>query len=160
MTEQLHVIRNDESLLVASYGVMCIAIWNQKPTLPLFEEQRAALAASAARHPGRTLFLCVVSDNTDPPDSPVRDASVKMLRDHAKDLIGCACVIEGSGFRAAITRSVLTGMVLVARAPVPLAFFQNTSDAVDWLRSRTDQTITDLARQLGALRKGSTIEPS
>lgn len=150
---RLQVTRRDDKLVMASFGHVCVALWNCKPTLSLFEEQRSALAACARRHPRQTLFLCVVSVNSDPPDAPVREASSKMVRDHAQDLLGCACVIEGSGFRAAVVRSVLTGMNLLVRAQVPSAFFQDTSGAVEWLSSRAEHSLVGLAEQLDALRR-------
>lgn len=150
---RLLVVRKGNELTLATYGRVCVAIWNTKPTQALFEEQRTALAATTRRHPGQTLFLCVVSVKADPPDPPERDASAKMIKDHAQDLLGCACVIEGTGFRASITRSVLTGMTLLARSPVPQAFFERISGAEDWLRPRVGHSLTGLSEQLEALRK-------
>lgn len=157
---KLVLTRSAEDLVLASYGRVCVAIWNHKPSMALFEEQRAALSACTKRYPGEAMFLCVVSDRADPPDSPVRDASAKMMRDHAKDMVGCACVIEGSGFRAAITRSVLTGMTLLARTPVPLAYFENMAGAVQWLHPKTGQPLTGLTEQLEKVRKSGAPHPS
>lgn len=150
---QLQVARRGNDLTIASYGQICAALWNTKPTLALFEEQRAALEACTRRYPGQTLFLCVVSASADPPDKPVRDASALMIKEHAADLLGCACVIEGTGFRAAITRSVLTGMTLLARTPVPIAFFERISGAAEWLRPRAGHPVAGLGEQLESLRK-------
>jgi hypothetical protein len=146
-------MRRGDDLILASYGRICVAMWNVQPTLPLFEEQHAALTACVARHPGHTAFLCVVSDHADPPESPVRSASAKMMKDLAKGLVGCACVIEGVGFRASVTRSVLTGITLLARSPVPLSFFSRISESLDWVGPRVEHSVVGLAEQLNSLRR-------
>jgi hypothetical protein len=43
----------------------------------------------------------------------MRKASLKMVTDLGEQLACVACVIEGSGFRAATVRSVLAGMALL-----------------------------------------------
>ena len=146
--------RSDE-LVMASFGVVCVALWNSKPTRVLFEHQRAALATCVIRYPGRALFLCAVSSKSDPPDQELRDASVKMLLAHERRLAGCACVIEGTGFRAAITRTVLTGMTLLARTQAPIAFFDQIAPACTWLEPRAEQPLRALAEQLVAVRKSA-----
>ncbi len=141
--------------MTASLRNVCVVVWNSKPTRALFEHQREALAMSVLRHPGRALFLCIVSSKADPPEQDVRDASVKMLLGHERKLAGCACVIEGTGFRAAITRTVLTGMTLVARTPTPIAFFDHVAAACSWLQPRAGRSLTDLVGQLETIRKAS-----
>jgi hypothetical protein len=122
-----------EGLVVGHFGHVCVAIWNTKPTRALFDWQRMALADSVQRNPGSALFLCVVSSKADPPDQDVRDASTKMIMSHEQRLAGCACVIEGSGFRAAITRTVLTGITSVIRTPCPFGFCDSVQSGSDWL---------------------------
>jgi hypothetical protein len=53
------------------------------------------------------------------------------------DLAAGAVVIEGSGFRSAITRTVLAGITFVMRTPAPFRFFESTSLACDWLNARS-----------------------
>ena len=88
----LHVTHRSDGLVTASFAHVCIAIWNSRPTPALFEHQQAALATCVLRHPGRALFLCIVSSKADPPEQDVRDASVKMILGHGRKLAGCACV--------------------------------------------------------------------
>jgi hypothetical protein len=122
-----------EGLVVGSIGPVGFAIWRSKPTRELFEVQRRELAALVANDPGNVAFLCVVEANAEPPDQEVRDASSSMISAHGKNLRACACVIEGSGFRAAITRTVLAGIALVARNKTPTRFFETVPVAADWL---------------------------
>lgn len=115
---------------------MCLAIWRKKPTRDLFEVQRFELSSTVASNPGNVAFLCVVEPKADAPDQEVRDASSAMITSHGKKLAACACVIEGDGFRAAITRTVLSGIALVTRSPSPTRFFEGVPDASHWLNER------------------------
>lgn len=139
-------------LVVGHFAHVCVAIWNTKPTRALFDWQRKGLADAVQRHPESALFMCVVSSKADPPDQDVRDASTKMIASHEKRLAGCACVIEGSGFRAAITRTVLTGITSVVRLPCPIGFCDSVQAGSDWLgrhspRGSLSGLVEELARE-------------
>lgn len=125
-----------DGLVVGTVGQVCLAIWRTKPTELLFEAQRMGLAEAVARDPGRVAFLCVVESTADPPDQKVRDASAAMISSHGKNLAAVACVIEGSGFRAAVTRTVLSGIALVARNAAPTRYFESVPAASVWLSER------------------------
>ena len=133
---ELVITHQSDKLMMATFAHVCIAVWETKPTRELFEVQRSHLAAVVAAHPGRACFLCVVSPDAEPPDQEVRDASAKMMIAHGRELAGCACVIEGSGFRAAITRTVLTGILLMVRTPSPFAFLESVEAACRWFESK------------------------
>lgn len=150
---RLAITARADGLTMASFGPVCIAVWETKPTPALFEIQRAHLAAAVARYPTRAKFMCVVSRHADPPDQEVRDASSKMIASHAGNLAGCACVIEGSGFRSALTRTVLTGILFVIRSPVPYVFCESVPAACKWLEGRGGrERLTGLIDQLDQAR--------
>ena len=95
--------------------------------------QRAHLHAAIKRDPGNVVFLCVVSVKADPPDEAERRGSADMITSQGNKLLGVACVVEGVGFRAAITRTVLTGMMLLIRTPSPLKLFESVRLAAPFL---------------------------
>ncbi|HVJ21378.1 MAG TPA: hypothetical protein VM686_38465, partial [Polyangiaceae bacterium] len=153
-TWTLSVTHASNGLLVGAIGPVCLAIWRTKPIPVLFEVQRLGLASAVASAPGRAAFLCVVESEADPPDQAVREASAAMISDHGTRLAVCACVIEGSGFRAAITRTVLTGMALIARNAAPTRFFDSVTLASGWLGERLGQgRECGLAEQVELARK-------
>jgi hypothetical protein len=150
---QLAITFRRDGLTMASFGSVCIAVWETKPTPALFEIQRAHLANAVARHPTRATFMCVVSRHADPPDQEVRDASSKMIASHVGNLAGCACVIEGSGFRSALTRTVLTSILFVIRSPVPYVFCESVLAACKWLEARgARERLSGLIEQLDQAR--------
>jgi hypothetical protein len=149
----LEITYKSDRFMMASFDAVCIAVWHTQPTRALFEIQRTHLAATVALHPTRAAFMCVVSQRADPPEQEIRDASSKMIASHAGKLAGCACVIEGSGFRSAITRTVLTGIIFVVRSPVPYLFCESVTAACGWLEERrTHGRLTGLIEQLDQAR--------
>jgi hypothetical protein len=123
----------------------------------LFEIQRARLATAVLANPGRQLFLCVVSTSAPPPEQALRDASAKMITTHGTKLAACACVIEGSGFKSAITRTVLAGIGLLIRTPSPIHFFESVTTASVWLEKRAARgRFTSLPDELQLTRAGRT----
>jgi hypothetical protein len=131
---RLRTLHHDESLSVSEYAGVCIAVWRSDVTQALFECQRAGLRAVTRANPGRAGFMCVIEDGVRPPSDELRKASAAMVRDASADLRRIACVIEATGFLAALTRSVLSGMQLLAgRKANVTAFFGSVSDAAKWL---------------------------
>src|SRR5450432_849330 len=122
--QELEITHCGDGLLMAALGPVCIGLWKTKPTRELFLIQKEHLAIDVARAPGKVAFLCVVTSEATPPDEPERAASSAMINGHGSNLPAVACVIEGTGFKAAITRTVLSGMTVVIRSPSPIRFFE------------------------------------
>jgi hypothetical protein len=131
----LDITHLSEGLLMASLSRVCLALWRSKPTEQSFNVQHEQLAAAVARDPGRQLFLCVIEHTSPPPDDQLRQASSDMITAHGANLAGCACVIEGTGFHAAINHTVLSGIGHAIHSPSPLRFFESTTSACAWLQT-------------------------
>jgi hypothetical protein len=127
------IVQVGDGVVVAQIGNVCAALWRKKPTPERFEIQRACLAAAVAKHPGRTVFMCLVEAGTEPPDDVVRKASSSMITGHGPNLKAVAIVIEGSGFKAAISRTVLSGIVFLIRSPSPIKYFESAASGASWL---------------------------
>jgi hypothetical protein len=150
---QSGITYSSDKLMMAAFGYVCVAAWETKPTRELFEIQRQHLAAVVAKHPGRACFMCIVSPGAEPPDQEVRDLSSKMMAAHGKQLAACACIIEGSGFRAAITRTVLTGIMLVVKTPSPFAFLETVEAGCRWFETKIcRESLPDLLEQIERAR--------
>jgi hypothetical protein len=130
------VTHSSGGLIMGTFGSVCVAVWKTKPTHRLFDIQRDQLAKVVREQPGSAVFICVVQPSADPPDQELRYASTEMIVSHGKNLAAVAGVIEGSGFRAAITRTVLTGILFVIRNPSPFRFFESVESSVSWLGER------------------------
>jgi hypothetical protein len=157
-TPELEVTHAADGLLMANIGQVCLALWRTKPTRALFETQREHLAAAVAKQPGRVLFMCLLEARVHAPEQDVRDASAKMISSHGRDLAGCACVIEGHGFRSALTRTVLAGIAFVLQTPAPFRFFDNAEAACEWVEARAGWgRLQGLAAQVELARR--RLEP-
>jgi hypothetical protein len=141
-----------KGLVVAERRGVVIAMWRRKPTWELFDIQKKALDAVVSKNPGKSAFICVVESTSEPPDDDIRKASSLMVTAHEKNLKCVALVIEGSGFRSAITRTVLSGMVMIARTPSPIRFFDTPTSACAWVGTQLPEPREQLIEEIEALR--------
>jgi hypothetical protein len=126
----LHLV---PGLVVGEVGPVCATIWRDEVDPARFEQQLAGVAHIAARFPKRAAFVCIVEPTCEPPNQEMRERSRAMLETHAKDLACVAAVIEGSGFRASIARSVLSGITRLSRSATPQHFCAHVTEAGPWV---------------------------
>jgi hypothetical protein len=147
----------DDGLVVGAVGSVAVVIWRKEVTEHRFAQQARNLARVVAQAPGgQTVgFVCVVEEGTPPPSSSFRAASVAMLMEHRARLFGVAGIVEGEGFKASITRSILTGMQLMARrGEVQAQFFASVDQGVRWLASQSRGLAPGVvASEIEALRR-------
>jgi hypothetical protein len=139
-------------LVMAERRGVSIAVWRRKPNRVLFEAQKKCLAEVVAKNMGKAAFVCVVEPTSEPPDDDIRKESSSMITSHEKNLKCVALVIEGTGFRAAITRTVLSGMVMLIRTPAPIKFFDTPKSASLWLGTQLPAAREGLVEEIEALR--------
>lgn len=124
---------SDQSVALAHIGPVCAAVWRRDVTQASFARQRAALAEVVARHPGSAAFLCVIEPTSKPPSDELRRASVAMLDEHGDRLKRVAMVIEGTGFRASLVRTILSGLALTWSRRSNLNYFADVTHGVSWM---------------------------
>jgi hypothetical protein len=130
----VRVFHCEQAIVVAAVGHLCVVIWRGAVTKYPFDKQRSGLAQIVAQYPNDAGFLCVVESSTKPPDDELRRESTRMLESHGERLKYVACVIEGEGFRTAINRGALAGMILLRRnRTLPISVFSNVRSAVQWM---------------------------
>lgn len=138
-------MRAHDGVGVAEVDNVCVVVWRREVTRPRFDAQYAGLSEVVARSPDGAGFLCVIEPSAGPPDDELRRASAKMISTHQTRLRAIACVVEGTGFRNAVSRSALSGIaLLIGRRSMPFSVFGTVGPATDWM-----------APKLGALRPGT-----
>lgn len=148
------IISAGDGLGIAEVGSVCLVVWQRPVVRETFLRQRAALEELAARHQGRAGFVTVIANDTPPPEDALRKASIEMISNVANHLACVACVIEGTGFRAAATRSVLSGMaMLLPKMPTELKFVANIRAAASFVGERCDVSPEALCQAHEALRE-------
>lgn len=141
-----------DGLVMAERRGVSIAIWRRKPTRERFNIQKKCLDEVVAKNLGKAAFICVVEPTSEPPDDDIRKASSLMISSHEKNLKCVALVIEGTGFRSAITRTVLSGIVMLIRTPAPIKFFDTPKSACLWLGTLLPSARDGLLEEIEALR--------
>jgi hypothetical protein len=61
--------------------------------------------------PGRRVFFAVIETTSVPPDQAVRRAFIKLFEEQAADLAMALVTIRGEGFRVAMVRTIVAGIL-------------------------------------------------
>lgn len=138
-----NVLHRSDALVTAELEKVCVIFWRKQPTRETFNIQKATLDNIVRRHGSGVAVICVVEASTDPPEEELRKASAKMVIDHGNRIACVALVIEGDGFRAAITRTVLSGITFMVRTPAPMKFFVSPKQAASWVASKVRVASTE-----------------
>ncbi len=123
----------DKNHCMAVWESLFICIWRNETTMAGARISREGIRALAESRPKGIALLNVVEPNAPAPPSEVRAALARIMVDFGHALKGSAVVHEGSGFRAAAVRGVVTGLTLLARPPFPHKVFATVEEASDWL---------------------------
>jgi hypothetical protein len=127
------LLKKGDGIVVAEFGDVCLAVWRRDSTLHRFNVQRAGLDAVVERNPDGVVFFCVVEPTSGPPNEDVRKASSRLFDSHGSKLRAIAMVIEGTGFRSALVRSVASGIVmLMGSRTTPISYFATIEAGAQW----------------------------
>jgi hypothetical protein len=92
-----------------------------------------AVTRNTAHNVRPLALLQVVPPSAIAPEAPARTAVAKLLKD-SDDIVSCsATVYEGSGFRAAMVRSIIAGINTLARQKYPTRVFATLNEAATWI---------------------------
>lgn len=149
---QAHVAHLGPGLAVGEFGPVVVSIWRDEVDAERFEKQAAAVASITQRFAGKSAFVCIVEATCAPPDDVLRKRSIKLVNDHDHALACVAGVIEGSGFRAAITRSVMAGIARFLRNRAPHSFFSDVPGTAAWVAGHVDVDAQQLASAIETWR--------
>lgn len=119
LTESWRTVAISPDYALATWQQIFAVIWRHETTMEGAAHLRAACTAFAKDNPSGIGLLTIVEAGAPLPGGPARKEIASFLAD-ASSFIKCSAVIfEGSGFRAASVRSVVTGLTLVARQAYP-----------------------------------------
>ena len=131
------------------YGIvdgMCIATWrnvfidvlSRPPTVASLTAIRPAVDRLFAKHGGQCISISVLEPSSIGPAPPDTKAVMqKLARDYPN--LAAATVIEGSGFRMATARMLLTGIFMLQKQPIPHKVFDKISDGARFIASLNPQ---------------------
>jgi hypothetical protein len=136
------VVVLEHDYCIATWGPVYIVIFRHETTMEGVRavEQRLQEFHRLTSHGA---FITIVEANAPLPEAHVRDALASLLKKMASFIRSSAVVHEGSGFRAAAVRGVVTGLTLLARQPYPHRIFARFDDAARWLAVSLRETAPD-----------------
>ncbi len=145
---------------MGTVGPVFVVVWTNHTTLEGVAASRDGLGQLAVHNPALG-FLNIVDIKAPPPSAKVRSAMAAVLDDFAEHLSASAVVVEGEGIRAALVRSVVIGLTMLAKQPFPHQAFATSSAACKWLSEHLavedPQFVDELYQGVCALR-GSPVE--
>ena len=130
MDAELHFA--DETHAIGSVGNVFINVVRKPATLEMLRETRRQVQRHFRRCNNVSVALSVLEPGAaQSVPREVRDASASLAAEFRS--LAAATVIEGSGFRAAATRTAIASMFLLARAPFPHKVFGDLSEGAGWV---------------------------
>jgi hypothetical protein len=151
LQECLSGARRDAGFCAAALGPLAIVIFDRAATDHDVEAVAQLLAEVARAHASLAMLTVVGSDCT-VPEASVRERLTSEVKSIQRQLIASATVIEGSGFRAAAVRGVVTGMTLLLRASYPAKTFATVRDAGTFVAGVAPLGADDIANAVAQLR--------
>ncbi len=98
-----------------------------------FKKIHAACAQIVREHKQMTSIVVMRGEFNFSLSADARKATAALVKEFEDTNKGQAILIEASGFRASLARSLLTGVNLVARSKAQQKVFQEAKPCVDWL---------------------------
>ena len=159
MDAELHFA--DETHAIGSVGHVFINVVRKPATVEMIRETRRQVQRHFRRCNNVSVAVTVLEPGAAqsvPPD--VRDEGAALTAEFKS--LAAATVIEGSGFRAAATRTAIAGMYFIAKPPFPHKVFGDLSTGAGWViamgasAAPNGVTVGDIVRAVeivrGALR--------
>ncbi|MGE5786671.1 MAG: hypothetical protein ACM3ZE_18900, partial [Myxococcales bacterium] len=113
-----NVVTKTHDYALASLDEIAAIVWRHETTLEGIKNSNQFVAEVARHHPKGIALLAVISEVVPMPSSEARKALSNLMSTHR--LVRCSAVImEGTGFRAAAVRSVVTGLALMSHHEYP-----------------------------------------
>lgn len=141
----MEIRRDEPNFGIGVQGCMIVVVWGRVVEVGDIKALTAVQYETVDRY-GCCLVLSVIRAGIKMTvDDEVRKAGEVNLKEFERFTRGSAMVVEAGGLRASFFRSVITGIHLIARSPVPQKIFDNIDDAVLWLADRpgVDRTTLD-----------------
>jgi hypothetical protein len=108
-----------------------VIISRDAPSFTVMKTIVAELEGLAKQCGTRTGALLIVSSTCPPPSEEARSyIRTELAR---SSMVAAAQVVEGTGFRGAAMRAVLSVLQLALRAPYPMTIFSGVDEATLWL---------------------------
>lgn len=117
--EPWNIVERDDDYVLASWQQIFVVVWRHDTTLQGVEALHRECRQFAAEHARGIGLLTIVSEKAPMPASAARHAVADFLAQGSTYIKCSAVLMEGTGFRAAAVRSVVTGLTMLAKQAYP-----------------------------------------
>jgi hypothetical protein len=117
--ESWKLVSKEADYALAHWQQVFAVFWRRETTVEGARELARSCAAFAATQPRGIGLLTIVESGAPLPASAARNEIAEFLASGSRFIKCSAVVFEGSGFRAAAVRSVVTGLTLMAKQAYP-----------------------------------------
>ena len=137
----------DMGFAISTYQNHVITVWRKPATVDALRElrdvERRLLKANPQGISGITVMEPSSFDRV--MGAAEREEASSIAKEFADRTLAGTYVFEGEGFRAAMARAVVSGILLVSRARYPNKVFATVQEGLTWLRSTLGPPVDDVA---------------
>lgn len=126
------LVHADSDYFIATWENVEVVVFMNETTMEATANVQRTFDDLASRFPGGIFLMTVVEQNAPMPSPKVRDALGQILVQGAGRMILSAVAHEGTGFRAAAVRSVVTGIAAFAKLSYPHKVFATVQEVGRW----------------------------
>lgn len=136
LANDLRIHEITQEYCLATHRNVLLQIWTRSTPLQGARSARRVARELAARQQGQLATLVIVPVDSAMPDAETRQELSLLIADLGPNAAALALVHEGTGFRAAALRAVLTSITFLAQKKVPEHVCSSVDEAVGWLGQR------------------------
>lgn len=152
--ESVQVLALVDGLATAAVGHCCVLLWRAGVTEARFQLQKEALEHVTDLYPGDASILCVIEPASEPPSQELRGKASRLLNELGPKIRCLSFVVEGTGFRAAMIRGVLSSLELLKRdKSFPTRYFGHAAHGATWIETQTGQAASEMSNGVNYLRE-------
>ncbi len=131
-SDELRVIEVDEDHVMGTWAEFLIMVWRVKTLLPAVQRAKLVMRELAKAHPNGIASLAIVEQTALPPEQDVRRELSALLSGGAGHVKSSSVVHEGTGFKAATVRGVVTALSMFGKLPFPHVIHATVSESAEW----------------------------
>lgn len=117
--EPWNIVEKDDNYVLATWQQVFAVVWRRDTTPEGAQALQRECHRFATKHPRGIGLLTIVSEKAPMPPSAARQAVAHFLAEGSTYIKCSAVLMEGTGFRAAAVRSVVTGLTMLAKQAYP-----------------------------------------
>lgn len=112
---------------------MLIASWTAQGTRPLIEALGRALATFVAQHPEGISNVHIIAAGLPLANAEAREALSGLMQKHDRHLACGGTVLDGTGFWASATRSVIMSLQLLTPSSIAMRTCASDAELAAWM---------------------------